>query len=90
MKPAPPMVFITFPSGINNLNNKNISIYPVPSTDQFNFKSDLFVKSLKIYSVNGKKVLENELNKKTGSVDISKLENGIYFVCFNTENGVKL
>lgn len=84
-----PMVFITFPSGINNLNNENISIYPVPSTDQFNFKSDLFVKSLKIYSVNGEKMFENELNKKTGSVDISNLSNGIYLVYFNTENGVK-
>lgn len=82
-------------SGINqnlsnedfNSNNLFISIYPNPARDILNFTTtdNTSINNVSILDISGKVVL-NSNNFNNNSVDISKLQSGVYFVKFSSDD----
>lgn len=76
----------------NSILNQDDSagVYPNPSKDMLNIKSNSIIKSIEIYDVNGRIVQSKISNLETESFDISNFTKGIYFVKIKTEFGEKL
>ena len=72
--------------GLNDHNVGSLSIFPNPTKSTLNFKVP-FAESFKIsvYDVLGKKVLNSTL-QSSKSLDVSKLNNGIYILKFDDYN----
>ena len=74
-----------------NLLNKNINVYPNPTTDQFfvdlskltlgSYKSVNFV----LMDVSGKTVTSGEILKTKTSIDCTRLTKGVYFLSVNID-----
>ena len=67
---------------------KNISIYPNPvKTDLYITFPDAITQTKAIlYNISGKMVSTHHLNEIESSIDVSKLQNGVYFISFEAEN----
>jgi hypothetical protein len=80
-------------AGIANLsgNNSAFGIYPNPVNDEFHVISPVSNHAMKIriYDVNGKMVVEKEMDSSLESVDTGKLSCGAYFVEI-LEEGVRV
>ncbi|MGJ8745133.1 chondroitinase-B domain-containing protein [Polaribacter sp.] len=71
----------------------DISIYPNPTNDFFNIKvSNTQLKLVQLFNVNGKKVLERNIDVKTTEVklDVSKLTKGAYFIVLSDKSNKKV
>jgi ELWxxDGT repeat protein len=72
-------------SGIENLDLKSkITVYPNPSSELLNIKTDVTIYSINIYSVIGEKVQ----SETTTNFSIKALNQGIYFLEIQTAEGV--
>lgn len=70
--------------GLDDTNNSPLVLFPNPSTDSFWLQTDLIVKSLKAYDLNGK---EFELIRQfDNSYSISMLPKGNYHLIIELEN----
>lgn len=65
----------------NSLNTL-ISLYPNPASDVFyiNNKSEQTVSNIAVYAINGRLVKEVKNAAETNAIQVSDLQNGIYFV----------
>lgn len=63
-----------------------ISIYPIPSSDFLNVKSDQTISFIKIYNLFGKLVFTKTVSSKIFTVDISDLINDFYMIELKTIN----
>lgn len=70
-------------SAVTNIGNNNyVSVYPNPASDLLNVK---FLENNKTFTYNvvnsiGQKVLVKGIDRNNGTIDISSLENGMYFL----------
>lgn len=64
------------PVNVNELAKTSLNIYPNPSSDFFEIKSDLNFDYLEVFNELGQVTLKS----KSSKVDVSALENGVYFV----------
>lgn len=64
-----------------------ISIYPNPVTNSLNFAvtNSIVLSDVSIYDVTGKQVLSSK-NLSSNSIDVSKLQSGVYFAKFASED----
>jgi len=93
LKNSPASVNCSGTVSINNLlNNNQIRIYPNPTKGKVliqnltNYKSENII----FRNILGEIVIISESNSSLVSVDISSLENGIYFVEISTKNGTRI
>ena len=73
------------------ISEKNVSIYPSPAINNItiDIENGINITSLKVFNVLGKNVINQIVDKSDKyELNISKLENGLYFVEINTENGI--
>jgi hypothetical protein len=77
------------PLDINDVTLDKLSIYPNPVVDnlQIEFNSVSEIKDVKVYSILGKLVLSPQYKKENNQIDVSSLNNGIYFLKIETEIG---
>lgn len=68
---------------VTNVTTVDVSIFPNPTSDFVNVKSDKKVRSISVYSVEGRKLMEVNDSK----VDLSSYPTGIYFLDIHLENG---
>ncbi|WP_312767646.1 T9SS type A sorting domain-containing protein [Epilithonimonas sp.] len=69
--------------GTDDINKKNITVYPNPTTDRIFVSGNKKVTSLELYNIAGQKVLQfNENN-----LDLTSLTAGVYVLKIKTENG---
>ncbi|PZW40680.1 putative secreted protein (Por secretion system target) [Mesonia algae] len=68
----------------SNFKEIKIQLFPNPTTQQFQLKTNEEIKSLTVYSLNGKEILKFQ-NQNT--YDVSQLPAGIYFVKMETSKG---
>ena len=66
-----------------------ISIFPNPTNDILNIKirDNINIKSISIYSIEGKQIEKNKYFFKSGQLNISKLTTGTYIINFETDKG---
>ncbi len=69
------------------LNQNQINIYPNPATETINIQSVVKITSLKIFSVDGKLVLEKVVKENNSTLNVSELSQGIYFLCCMSDEG---
>jgi hypothetical protein len=74
-------ISVTNSTGMNFINDKNLSIYPNPAKDYIKVisESDNYI----IFDFLGREVNKGNLNKANKEIDVSKLLNGIYFISVN-------
>ncbi|MCF8378289.1 MAG: T9SS type A sorting domain-containing protein [Bacteroidales bacterium] len=72
-------------TAITNPNAEAIGIFPNPTTGNL-FVTGFVNADIKVYNTAGTLVLIEE-NMNPGSIDLSELDRGIYFINFSTENG---
>ena len=68
----------------NNLPD-NISIYPNPASTEITLESNLIIKELAFYNLNGKEILSKQF--KEDVIDISFLKKGFYLLDIKCEQG---
>jgi hypothetical protein len=75
------------PSGMNDLMENNLNIYPNPVTNKINIETmlDLQNVTLKIVNSLGEIVMKKQLISDTG-FDVSNLKNGVYFLNIVSNN----
>jgi len=75
-------------NGINNISDKSFVLYPNPSKDFINIKTNELINSIDIIDTNGKKI---EIPFSENKIDVSKLPTGNYFLHIksNGQNFVK-
>lgn len=65
-----------------DFDNKSFSVYPNPASNYLNWTNNFF-NTLKIYTIQGE--LLGDYKSLNGSLDISDLRTGVYFLEFNNE-----
>tara|TARA_B100000214_G_scaffold355192_1_gene312745 strand:+ start:1396 stop:3519 length:2124 start_codon:yes stop_codon:yes gene_type:complete len=71
-------------NGINNLIDINISVFPNPSKGKINILTDLEIKQIKLYNVDGKLIL----NTTSPNFTINNI--GVYFIKIITDQGLSV
>ncbi|HOY32013.1 MAG TPA: T9SS type A sorting domain-containing protein [Bacteroidales bacterium] len=64
-----------------------ISIFPNPASDNMNIESNFGINNVRIFNDFGQLVLEQVLDGKSATLNISNLTEGLYFVEVTGENG---
>lgn len=70
-------------TGLNDVKQLPITLFPSPASDKLHLKSDLELKNAVIYTVNGQKLQTVSL-QNLHSIDISKLSKGNYILSVTT------
>jgi hypothetical protein len=66
--------------GTNDITKKfDFSIYPIPAKNEVNIRSESKIKSISIFSIDGKRVYEIE-KKDVKNINVSMLPTGTYFI----------
>lgn len=79
------------PTQINDnlIIDDNLMIYPNPSEKILNFSYFTgIINKIKIYGVDGRVRIFNNINNSEAAINISSLEKGIYFINILTTNGL--
>jgi hypothetical protein len=76
-------------TGIEELEDLNFEIFPNPSNIILQLKSLQLRKQVKVCNVYGSAVLNRSCNSYLETIDVSNLENGVYFVECKFGNGMK-
>lgn len=76
-------VDIAAPTGVVEVSNSSTIVYPNPATNLINVSTNEPITLVEVYSVNGSLVK----SVKTKSVDVSDLDNGMYFLTVYTTEG---
>lgn len=66
-----------------DLATKSVIVFPNPTSSILNIESQIALTQVEVFSILGKKVLS--VNSKT--IDVSKLNSGVYFLRLTTKNG---
>ena len=85
-------LIINWMTGIDNMYlNTGINIYPNPTTDILNIKSENLIKSIKVMDMTGKILLVNEqINNILFELETTSLQSGIYFInVIHTDKNLK-
>lgn len=72
-------------AGVNDVSKTAVSIYPNPTTDVLNIKSDAKVSKVEIFDLAGRKASSVELTD--GKVEVKNLSNGAYVLKVTTDKG---
>ena len=68
-----------YPLNVDEVNVAGSSIYPNPASDFVMIETENETE-VKIYSVSGQMVLRHNVSEGTNTIDVSKLNSGIYFI----------
>ena len=75
--------------GINELELRNISIYPNPATDMLYVNLPSTNYSVEVINLMGEVVLKSENKSNTTFIEINNLKSGVYFLTISSEGQQK-
>lgn len=77
-------------AGISDLENfNNLTVYPNPANDKLNFKvENTDITSVKVFSLDGKLIVSQDVNATFGYVNVSDLNTGLYIYEIAASNGL--
>ena len=73
-------VFPTPAASINKFEDAEFSLSPNPAKEVLNLKASKAISNIEIYNVMGQKILAKKINAVNNSIDISKLNKGMYLM----------
>ena len=76
--------------GVNEFENKSVSVFPNPVTDVLNITSKGIIKSVQIYDVQGRLTDTFLKDEEKTTINLSNKKTGDYFVKIFTDKGVKV
>ena len=74
-------------SSIGENNIHDLDLYPNPTSGVLNFNGTTLLEAIQVVDNHGKIVFENNINSFKGSLDLSHLSRGIYFIKGITNSG---
>lgn len=74
-------------TGLNNIEQKEVNVWPNPVQDYVQFKSEKIIQEIIISDSRGSVLDRQTLNSRDEKIDLSGLANGIYFVTFRSKEG---
>ena len=82
--------YVTNPTSISSLSNKNVNIsaYPNPSNGNFTINSSEKIAQIEIINVLGEKVYSSQINSEKKDINLSPQPKGVYFVKVQSEGSV--
>ncbi len=72
-------------SGIQEVFSNSISVWPIPASNEINFEKLDAPSILMLFDETGRLVLTTEISKEKNTVDVSKLQAGIYLMELNNK-----
>ena len=75
--------------GVNEYLLKSMNIYPNPTLGQLHIDSQIKINKISISNILGKQVFFTE-DFSTNTIDLSSLENGVYFINISTNKGMHI
>ena len=84
-------ITITFDNciGLEEMKNHKFNIYPNPANNKFNLNTDFAQSySLRIYDNQGKMVMVQEMIGTVENIDVSSLQQGMYFLTVSDGNQI--
>ena len=85
---APITIVVEDCSGIGETINHNLELYPNPTNGVLNFNGNTLLEDIQVIDNHGKIVFEIKINSFKGSLDLSHLTRGIYFVKASSNSGL--
>ena len=77
--------------GINDFElNSKLNIYPNPSSGIFNINSEVDNGKYIVHNLLGQKIGNGDINIGTNSIDLTNMNNGIYFITIESSNNKKV
>ena len=73
-----------------NLNNITVNSFPNPARNEIMISSKENINVIEIYTINGRKVLNKQVNSSSFEVDVSSLRKGQYFYLLKNTKGTIL
>jgi len=80
-------MYFNAPTGINEIQESRLSLYPNPAIDKITIKTSSTSTSshVTIMNLNGQKLITRQITKPKTQLDISNLPSGVYFVRITSE-----
>jgi hypothetical protein len=75
---------------INDVETLNVVAYPNPVQDNYNIQSAELINNVNIYNMLGQNVFNVLVNDMNATLDLSRLEAGLYIANIATEKGNKV
>ena len=69
-------------------DESSLKIYPNPVKDILSFEYEDIINDVKIYDLVGKEIINLSINETKGSVSISNVPTGVYFIRVRTDKGL--
>ncbi|MDR1543625.1 MAG: T9SS type A sorting domain-containing protein [Prevotellaceae bacterium] len=69
-------------------NNKSFLVFPNPSKDIFNIKTDENISEIQVFDITGKNILQKNVIEKEFIINLSVFSNGVYFLLAKSEKGI--
>jgi len=73
----------------SDIDKTQINIFPNPTSDFINIKSNDEIKFIKIYDIKGSLVKTENISGKTSKIDISPFPKGNYIISVETKSGIE-
>lgn len=70
-----------------NQNTIVFNVFPNPSNGNFTVQSSVFPAVVVMYDVTGKQVIRKEITEMETSLNVSQLNNGVYYISLTAESG---
>lgn len=83
-------VSISAGTGINEITNNSVSVYPNPVNNVLNINTPSAIGKVKIINAVGQIVFENNIDASTYSINTSNFETGVYVLQIENETGVSM
>ena len=86
------MKYDSVSSGINDLQESRLSIYPNPATDKITIETsgETIGSSLTLLNIEGQQLITSQITQQKTQLDISSLPSGVYFVRLTNDRTVEV
>lgn len=81
------MVLLNPVTSVKRTGRTSISFWPNPVKDKLNFISNMGAAELRLLSMDGRVLIIREIFEESGSVDVSRLQDGAYILLLRTREG---